>query len=140
MLFALHSAATLYMTGLIWFVQLVHYPLMARIGAADFTRYELLHRHYTGWAVGPAMLLEATTGALLVLRFPHALEWKLGIALIAVIWLSTWLVQVPAHDVLSRGFSPATLHRLVTSNWIRTAAWTARAILITWMIATNSPN
>ena len=32
LLLLLHAAATLFMTGLIWFVQVVHYPLFARVG------------------------------------------------------------------------------------------------------------
>ena len=38
-----HVVATLVMTGLIWFVQIVHYPLMAKVGRADFAEYERLH-------------------------------------------------------------------------------------------------
>ncbi len=37
----LHAAATIFMTGLIWFVQVVHYPLfseVARLGGAGASR------------------------------------------------------------------------------------------------------
>ena len=56
-----HVAATAAMTGLIWFVQLVHYPLFARVGVADFTAYEREHVRRTGLLVAPLMLLEALT-------------------------------------------------------------------------------
>jgi uncharacterized membrane protein len=140
MLIALHAAATLYMTGVIWFVQLVHYPLMARVGADGFAAYEALHRRYTGWVVSPAMLLEAATALALWWRQPSAAAWTGGLVLVAVIWLSTFLLQVPMHDRLSGGTDRAALGRLVKSNWIRTAAWTARAMLVVWWIATNYRN
>jgi hypothetical protein len=50
----LQAAATLFMTGVIWFVQVVHYPLMARVGAAGFPDYEAAHARLTGYVVvGP---------------------------------------------------------------------------------------
>jgi hypothetical protein len=58
-----------------------------------------------------------------------------GLALIAAIWLSTFFVQVPLHGRLARdGHSAAVVDSLVRSNWIRTIAWTARAILAAWML------
>ena len=36
---SIHFVATLLMVGIIWFVQLVHYPLMLYVRAADFRRY-----------------------------------------------------------------------------------------------------
>ena len=62
----IHAAATLYMTGLIWFVQVVHYPLMARVGGGGFAAYEAAHTNRTAWVVGPAMLAEAGTAVALV--------------------------------------------------------------------------
>ena len=52
-----------------------------------------------------------------------------GLALLAVIWLSTALVQVPLHRRLQGGFDAAAHRRLVRTNWLRTAAWTLRAAL-----------
>jgi hypothetical protein len=60
-LFLLQLAATLAMTGLIWFVQLVHYPLFGRVGPADFAQYLLSHQHRTTLIVAPLMLGEAGT-------------------------------------------------------------------------------
>ncbi len=43
-LLAVHLAATAAMTGLIWFVQVVHYPLFDLVGRAQFVGYEAAHR------------------------------------------------------------------------------------------------
>ncbi|MGI9470789.1 MAG: hypothetical protein ACR2NZ_04615, partial [Rubripirellula sp.] len=53
-----------------------------------------------------------------------------GLVLIVLIWLSTAFLQVPCHQQLSNGFDEAAYRRLVSSNWIRTALWTARGAMM----------
>lgn len=129
----LHTAATLFMVGVIWFVQIVHYPLFLGVGRAEFAAYERAHTRRTGWIVGPPMVLEAgTTLALLTPMRSAGLGPglpALGFVLLAAIWLSTALLQVPAHRRLEREFDAAVHRRLVTTNWIRTVLWTLRGIL-----------
>lgn len=60
-IFIVHLAATLSMVGLIWFVQIVHYPLFAYVGAEKFIAYEAAHARLTTWVVAPPMLTEALT-------------------------------------------------------------------------------
>jgi hypothetical protein len=132
-------ATTLMMTGIIWFVQVVHYPLFAKVGSAEFARYEAEHATRTGWVVGPLMCLELATAALLLLpRFrpdfvSSATTWS-GAALVLVIWLSTAFLQVPLHNRLADGFDAGVVARLVHTNWIRTIAWTLRSVLVlSWL-------
>ena len=138
LLLLVNLAATGVMIGIAWFVQVVHYPLFARVGEGAFAAYEGAHTRLTTLVVGPPMLAELATGVLLVLSPPPgvspALLW-LGLALIAVIWLSTALLQVPAHRVLERGFDARAHRRLVLSSWVRTVAWTARGILVLVVLA-----
>ena len=47
------------MVGIIWLVQIVHYPLFSRVGAAGFAIYSGAHSRLTGLVVGPPMLVEA---------------------------------------------------------------------------------
>ena len=135
-------AATLYMVGVIWMVQLVHDPLYNRVGRQEFPDYETRHNDGMTLVVGPAMLLEAATVVLLVLlpspRVPASSAW-LGGALLAVIWLSTVFLQVPCHNRLVSGFDQATYERLVNSNWIRTIAWSLRGALAMWMVWRQPP-
>lgn len=125
-----HVATTLYMAGLVWFVQVVHYPLMARVGEADFRAYATAHATRTSWVVVVPMILEAATAAWLATQPPTAgsrpLMW-LGLALVVVVWMSTFWLQVPCHRLLSRGFDRTVHRRLVRTNWLRTATWTARS-------------
>lgn len=133
----LHAAATWFMTGLVWFVQLVHYPLMAEVGAGEFVRYEQQHRRRTTWVVAPAMMIEAALAGWLLLGPDQGLPfWSVaaGAALLAAIWASTFLIQVPLHERLSAGFDAAVHRRLVRTNWGRTLGWSLRAVLAAWWL------
>lgn len=133
-----HVAATLYMTGLIWFVQIVHYPLFAAVDRSVFPAYERRHASSTTWVVAPPMLLELTSWGHLVAWRPGELSagsLLFGGLLLAVIWLSTFLIQVPCHNRLTSGFDAVVHRRLVVSNWLRTAAWTARSALLLETVA-----
>mgnify|MGYP001826290188 CR=1 FL=1 len=127
-----HAASTLMMTGLIWFVQVVHYPLFGRVGGAEFTVYAEQHQRLTTIVVGPLMLAEAVTASWLVIRPPEGASPVLttvGLALVALLWVSTAFMQVPCHRRLSLGFDARIGRRLVRTNWLRTAAWTARSVI-----------
>jgi hypothetical protein len=124
------------MTGVIWFVQIVHYPLFGSVGRTEFLGYEQRHTALTTWVVAPPMLIEGVTALLLLwLRPPGVATWQtcVGVGLVAVIWVSTAFVQVPCHKTLSAGFDPVVHQRLVWTNWIRTIAWSMRGILAAWM-------
>ncbi len=132
------AAATLFMTGAIWIVQAVHYPLMAEVGAERFPRYERRHARRITWVVAPPMLVEAGAAAMLVAQpppgIPSLVPW-VGAGLVGVIWVSTAFLQVPQHHALARGFDARAHRRLVATNWVRTAAWTLRSALVVWMLA-----
>jgi len=129
---SLHAAVTAAMTGLSWFVALVHYPLMAEVGRKEFPGYERLHQQRTTWIAAPLMTAEAALSLFLAGAQPEGVPvWQLwaGVLLVGVIWLSTFAVQVPLHSKLARGFDPALHRTLVVSHWWRTAAWTLRSLL-----------
>ena len=135
--FLAHLLATLTMFGVIWIIQVVHYPIFSGVGDAGWANYEAQHKARITLVVGPAMLLELATAVWLVLDRPPALPlWMVltGVVLVGVIWASTAFIQVPLHNALSAGaFDADAHHRLVATNWIRTVAWTARAGLVLWM-------
>ncbi len=135
--------ATGFMTGLIWFVQLVHYPMMEGWPHDDFGRWELAHRDRTGPVVIPPMLAEGAAAAWLLIRRPRGVPaWLplLGIGLLASIWASTFFLQVPCHLKLSAGWDAATHRLLVQSNWIRTVLWSARLGVAVAMLVRYQPS
>lgn len=133
----LHLASTFYMVGLIWFVQVVHYPLFAAVGEDKFVAYEEHHQRLTTWVVGPGMLVELVSGVLLALTAADsrsAMILWISLGLLAIIWLSTALIQIPCHRQLSTGFNASAHRRLVRSNWLRTVVWTGRGVLILMLV------
>lgn len=136
-LLILNAACSFFMAGLIWMVQLVHYPLFANVGAANFLEYERQHAMRISFIVVPVMLLELVTSfALIVLRPRSIPVWALavGAALVVMLWLSTLLLQSPKHGRLALGFDAAVLSSLIATNWIRTAGWSLRSLLAAWML------
>lgn len=128
----LNLFSTIFMVGLIWFVQIVHYPMFKFVGETSFVEYERIHQQLTTYVVGPAMLIEAATAvALLWLRptgvYPGLL-W-VGLFLLLIIWGVTAGLSVPAHERLSQGFNTSAHNTLVQTNWIRTVAWSLRGVL-----------
>jgi hypothetical protein len=139
LVFLVHLGATLAMVGLIWLVQVAQYPLLARVSPGSFPGFHDSYLRVVTWVVGPFMLVEV--GSALVLLelspewFPAPALWA-GVALVALIWLSTAVLQVPLHRRLEvGGYDAAAITRLVRTNWLRTLAWTARGVLLLWIAA-----
>ena len=132
-----NAASVWFLTGLIWVIQVVHYPLFSAVGRAEFAAYEASHTRLITIVVGPVMLLELATSVLLLVMRPASVPaWAAatGAALVAIVWLSTIALQVPAHGRLAQGFAEDAHALLVHSNWIRTAAWTLHGALCAWML------
>ncbi len=129
----LHAAATWFMVGLIWFVQVVHYPNFAHVPAPDFTTYAGQHTLRTGWVVGPPMLIEAACATYLAVFKASALSWS-AFSLLLVVWASTAFLQVPAHNQLAKHYNASVIRRLVRTNWIRTLGWSGRGVLALMML------
>jgi len=136
-MFAMNLAATWYMVGLIWMVQIVHYKMFDRVGEEGFARYAADHARLITPIVFVPMLVELVTAVGLVWVAPTGatrMVFLVGLALVGAIWLSTAFLQVPCHDLLSRGFQSEVYQRLVQTNWIRTTAWSARGALMLWLL------
>ena len=133
----IHLAITWIMVGIIWMVQVVHYPLMAYTGPDHSARYQQLHVQRMGVLVGPIMVVEAVAAVWLCVQSPMlANAWAawLGLGLLAGIWLVTVCISVPAHEALTRSFDPTAHRRLVSSNGIRSAFWSCRGLVAMFLV------
>jgi len=125
------------MFGVIWIVQVVHYPLMRFVSGEQFARFETAHRIRISWVVGPLMLIEGVCVLAFLFAPPAGLPWWLpwaGAVIEAVAIGTTVFVSAPLHERLNAHFDQATLDRLVATNWIRTVAWTGRAAVAIAML------
>ena len=133
---AAQAFATLYMVGVIWMCQVAHYPLFGEIGD-QLPRYQARNVRLTTWVVGLPMIVEALCAVALLIWLPGGLPmWSvwLGFALVLVIWIATMTASVPMHERLGHRYSAWAHRRLIRTNWIRTAAWTVRGVLVLWML------
>lgn len=123
------------MTGVIWLIQLVHYPSFSRIDAAKFAEFHQFHTKNISFIVLPLMLTELITAFYLIYqKSPFQYSLQFGLSLVLIIWLSTFLLQVPAHNALAHGFDDLQYKKLINTNWIRTIAWTLRSFVLIFIL------
>ena len=137
LLLLLNFGLCAFLTGIIWMVQVVHYPSFGRVGKAEFGRFHQAHTTGMGYLVGAPMVLELGLSIWLAVAVRHtpiatASGWALG--LVGIIWAVTFLISVPFHNRLESGFDYVAIDGLTRTNWLRTLAWTARAILLGWLL------
>ena len=65
-----NTIATAVMVGVIWFVQVVHYPLLAQFGSTQSVAVAEQHQQRTGYVVGLPMLVEGLSTLWLLVRRP----------------------------------------------------------------------
>jgi len=130
-------AGTALMVGFIWTIQVLTYPMMKAVPAEGFVAFELMHRNRVTAVLVVLAPTEIIATAGVVLFVDDVPRWlSIGAAaLLFAIWLSTLLFYAPLHMRLSTGFDPVVHQRLVRTNWVRTAAWTARGAAAIAMIA-----
>ncbi len=142
LVFSLHFASCLFMTGLIWLIQLVHYPSFHFIERRRFKEFEEFHSRRITHIVLPIMALELiTAAALVVFSFRGSgLQLSLGnAASVGAIWIFTLLVSARLHQQLLRGdYSAKKVDRLIQTNWVRTLLWTARSAALIASILLHS--
>ena len=131
------AVSTFGMLGVIWLVQLEIYPLQIHVKREDYLAYQAAHMHRVSFVVGPLMLVEVATSAwLLFLPLSSCgmtLAW-VGVGLVFLLWISTLVLQVPCHWKLEKERDEAVIRRLVRTNWVRTVGWTARAVVVAWLL------
>lgn len=132
------AAATWFMAGVGWIVQVVQYPLFAAVGRERFTEYHRLHSSRITPVVFPAMALELATSFLLLFSRPGGTSMALvvaGFLLALATWLATALLAVPRHAELGAGFDAGVHARLVRASWVRTVAWSAHGVVVAVLLA-----
>ena len=111
-----HLAATLFMTGVIWFVQVVHYPLILLVPASCRIAYCKTHAKRTSFVVLPPMLVELGTAIAMCFFASGSIYWFVNLLLLILIWMSTFLIQVPLHNRLGKNTQDSLVERLVAIN------------------------
>lgn len=132
---AMHLALASIMVGVIWVIQLVHYPSFRFTDREKYVSFQIFHMRNISFIVVPIMILEFLSGLLLVLYHSnHESLLRISFILLLIIWLVTALFFAQIHQKLSKGYDETLVRNLVSLNWIRTLLWTIRTIIITYCL------
>jgi len=109
---------------LIWIIQMIIYPSFIYYKSENLVEW---HRKYTpliAYIVGPLMLFQL---GITIYQITNEINLFniISLAIISLVWISTFLQFVPIHNSISKGrVNKEMLLSLVKKNWIRTALWT----------------
>ena len=131
---ALLEKANLFVTfaliGLIWTIQLVHYPSFHFVAESEFTEFEKFHTRRIGIVVAPLMLLEILASISLAIATGFSLKYSICLGIVILIWLCTYFLSVPCHEKLAKGKDNEVIRKLVSTNWPRTLLWSFKGVII----------
>lgn len=130
----MHLTATLFMTGVIWVIQLVHYPSFLFVEKNNFVDFEKFHSKQISMVVIPIMLIELATSFILISqsKLPNPLL-IVNLLLLVAIWITTFVFSARYHKCLIDGYNKEYILKLIGTNWIRTIFWTLRSFLLLFL-------
>ena len=129
-LFFLNVISAFLLTGIIWTIQIVHYPSFHYIDKLSFKNFHNFHERRISIIVMPLMIIELITSIALYIHNMWSIVFTLNLLVVVLIWCSTFFVQVPIHSILSQKKDKDLIEKLVNTNWIRTFLWSMRMLLI----------
>jgi len=129
----IHLITSWALFGLIWTIQLSHYPTFQYISKSQFSAFHLHHTFSISIIVLPLMLLELGIVIWQSYQSNWNRGWLIALGLVVLIWVSTFFIQVPLHEHLEKEKDLKVIEQLVFSNWIRTFLWSIKAIWISFL-------
>jgi len=139
--FTLQLFSSYFLTGLIWTIQMVHYPAFRFVNENNFSSFAQIHSKQITKVVMPLMITELITAFLLILA--KGLDqvgftfFVTNFVLVICIWASTFFLSVPCHNKLMKKRTEEVIERLISTNWPRTIFWTLKSLaLLYWTIYT----
>ena len=130
-----HLIFTSVMTGVIWVIQIVHYPSFHFVEKELYTAFQKFHMNRISIIVIPIMLAELITGLLLLLdKSSKSSLLIISFVILILILAITGVFFSKAHNKLIIGYQELVVNQLVVMNWIRTLLWTLRLLLLIFFI------
>jgi len=128
---------SVFMTGIILFVQFVQYPLLNHISSFDFSCYYKKYIYRISWIIYPVMIFEICFASWLsFIPIQPKLQIPLLVTyiLLALASLNTFLIQTPLNQKLQVAFDKNVLSKILFYNWIRFFSCAMRTIILCWII------
>ena len=118
-----------YLLGVIIMTQFITYPTFLIIDKNSFNKYHRKYVNIISIIVAPAMVLEITSLIVLVYLSKEFILVK-SLILLLCIWLTTFIIMVPSHNILSRKNDSKEIKKLININWVRTFLWSVKLIVM----------
>tara|TARA_A100000164_G_scaffold199049_1_gene176665 strand:- start:490 stop:948 length:459 start_codon:yes stop_codon:yes gene_type:complete len=130
-IFLAHLISTSIMVGVIWVIQLVHYPSFHFIDKDIYSAFQKFHMNKISLIVLPLMIVEIITGVILLNlhNFKNAFI-LISFIILIIIWAITGVFFSSVHSKLIIGYQELIVNQLVAINWIRTLLWTLRLVFL----------
>lgn len=131
-LVCLHLVLSACMTGAVWAMHTIHYPLMRRVPPERFAAFMEEHlSRFTRW-LAPLMMVELATAINLSLYGGWAPVTNL--CLLVCAWSITFYLR-PVYQQLSEGHKPELVDRLLRMNRYRTLLWLVHLVIAAYIAA-----
>ena len=127
-----HFLSTSLMVGIIWVIQLLHYPAFHFIKESDYVEFQHFHMQRISFIVVPVMILELFSAFMLVYYLRSNLL-ILCLIILLFIWLITFVFFTKLHQSLLDGYNKTVVDKLVKINWSRTILWSLRLIILIYI-------
>ena len=122
------------MVGVIWVIQLIHYPSFHFIEKDNYIKFQEFHMKGISIIVIPAMIIEILSGFfLLIYYFNSSFLFGSSVFILISIWIITFLFFTKLHNSLTSGYKESIVDRLVFINWGRTILWSSRLIILIYI-------
>jgi hypothetical protein len=118
-----------FLAGLIWTIQIVHYPSFYFVEEYSFKEFIAFHSKRISQIVIPLMFLELLTAVFLCF-IERTGFFYINLVLVVFIWTWTFLVSAPCHNNLAQSKEKKEIKKLVQTNWVRTALWSLKVVLL----------
>ena len=134
LLIDIHFLSTSIMVGVIWVIQLLHYPSFHFIQKFNYPKFQQFHMSRISFIVIPAMIIEFITG-ILMLQFGFSSNFLFisSLFILLVIWVITLVFFTKMHQGLISGYNKLIVDRLISINWSRTLLWSIRLLVLCYI-------
>ena len=130
----IHIISTSIMVGVIWVIQLVHYPSFKYVNESDYIIFQKYHMSNISYIVFPVMFTELITALIILFFGEKSLFFVLSLICLFLIWVFTGVLFTKYHRILKEGKDLMIIEKMIKANWIRSLLWTMRLIMIFFVI------
>ena len=95
-----HIVSTSIMVGVIWVIQLVHYPSFKYVKESDYIIFQKYHMSNISYIVFPVMFTELITALLIFFSGEKSLFFMLSMICLFLIWVITGVLFTKFHSCL----------------------------------------